>query len=516
MRKTRHTRIVQWLHKYCALLGLFFFTWMALSGIILNHPQLLKKYSLPNQIMPANYQYRNWNRMSWRDAVFSASHENILYVGGKEGVWKSLNQGKSFQPLTAGFPAATYERDTLSLLLAINQEQETLYAGTRSGLFYQSDESWQRVDHPILRDQAVVELLQIDNRILAFTDSAIYQADTTVKPPTFTPLALPRNLDKTPTVPLFRWLLKVHDGSIIGLPGRLLADFIGLTLFFLCLSGVIIWYVIQRKKRHRSTFLSGKLFAFNYRWHLKIGIFSALFITTIALSGALVRPPLLIAIIRLAVPASLMPDADSKNPWAGQIQKAAYLKGKKELIIASKQGLFRGPIDSTTPFTKIPAALPIHGMGAMVFEALDDYNLLIGSFSGLYIWDTKQQTIMQLKSKATRGNPNWGKSIMVTGAAVYQGRPLLVADYNDGLKPLRRRPQANPTMPDEIRSKSRIALWNALFELHNGRIFEQFIGLLYWLIIPLGGILLLITTLSGTINLLRRNHRKAPRQKGTP
>ncbi len=507
MQKPRSTRILQWLHKYYALLTFLFCIWMALSGILLNHPQLLKKYSLANQIMPANYQYYNWNRMSWRDSVFSGNHDNILYVGGKEGVWQSLNQGKSFHPLNAGFPTNVYERDTLSLLLATNQQQETLYAGTKSGLFYFSNERWQRVDHLAFKDKAVVELLQIDNRILAFTDSSAYQADATAEPPVFTPLTLPRDLDSTPTVSLFRWLLKIHDGSIFGLPGRLFVDFIGLALIFISLSGILIWYVPWRKKRRQATFFSGKIFAFNFRWHLKLGIASAIFIIIIALSGALVRPPLLIAIVRLTIPATLMPEFDPENPWAGQIQRATYLKGKKELIIASKQGLFRGSIDSPTPFVKIPAALPIHGMGAMVFEALDDHNLLIGSFSGLYIWDTRQETIMQLKSKATRGNPDWGKPLMVTGAAIYHGQPLLVADYNDGLKPLRRRLQLRPAMPDDIRSESRISLWNALFELHNGRIFEQFIGPLYWLIIPIGGISLLIITLSGVLNWLRRRRR---------
>ena len=504
MRKTRSTRIFQWLHKYSALLAIIFCAWMALSGILLNHPQLLKKYSLPNQVMPANYHYRNWNRMSWRESVFSTRHDNILYVGGKEGVWQSLDLGKSFKPLTSGFPKAVYERDTYSLLLAANQAQETLYAGTRSGLFYWQKEGWHRVDHDVLKDKAVLDLIQIDNLVLAFTDSAAYQAVIKNQTPEFVPLNLPRDRNRAPTVPLFRWLLKIHDGSIGGLPGRLFVDLLGLILFFLCFSGALIWYVLWRKRRRRSTLFSGKIFAFNFRWHLKLGLVSALFLTIIALSGALVRPPLLIAIVRLTVPAHLMPGLDPDNPWAGQIQRAAYLKGKKELIIASKQGLYRGSLDGGTPFTRIPEALPIHGMGAMVFEALDDHNLLIGSFSGLYIWATKQNMIMQLKSKATRNNPDWGKPIMVAGAAVYQGQALLVADYNDGLKPLRRRLKLHPAMPDKIRSQSRISLWNALFELHNGRIFEQFIGPLYWLIIPVGGISLIIIIFTGILNRLRR------------
>ncbi|MCD6293156.1 MAG: PepSY domain-containing protein [Deltaproteobacteria bacterium] len=500
MRKT----ICQRLHKIIGLLILVFCLWMALSGILLNHPQLLKKYSLSNRIMPANYQYRNWNRMSWRDAVFSSQHDNILYVGGKEGVWQSLNQGKNFTPLITGFPDAAYERDTLSLLLATDNNRETLYAGTKSGLFYRLRKSWHKIDHPVLQEQPVVDLIQIDNRILAFTPSAVFQADSNSNPPKFTTLILPRNPQEAPTVPLFRWLLKIHDGSILGLPGRLLVDFLGLALIFVTLSGLLIWYVTWRKRRRKKTIFSGKIFSFNYRWHLKLGIINALLFAIIALSGALVRPPLLIAIVRLTIPASFMPDSNPDNPWANQIQRAAYLKNRRELIIATKQGLFRGKLGSATPFRKIPDIVPIHGMGAMVFEALDDHSLLIGSFSGLYLWDTYQHIIMQLKSRSTRNNPDWGKPLMVTGVAVRQGQALLVADYNEGLKPLRRRLQLHLPMPDEIRTQSRISLWNALFELHNGRIFEQLIGPLYWLIIPVGGISLLIAILSGSLNWIRR------------
>lgn len=504
MSKTRVSSILQWLHKYIGLLSLIYCAWMALSGILLNHPQLLKKYSLPNRIMPANYQYHNWNRMSWRDAVFSIHNGNILYVGGKEGVWKSLDQGKNFKHLAPGFPTAAFEQDTYSLLLAADENQETLYAGTKSGLFYWQKGSWHRVQHPVLKEKAVVDLLQIDNRILAFTDSRAYQAVIHNGAPIFTPLTLPRERIHDPVVPFFRWLLKIHDGSIFGLWGRIFVDFIGLALLLLCFSGALIWYVPWRKRRHRPTLLAGKIFVYNFRWHLKLGIISALFIAIIALSGALVRPPLLIAIIRLTVPANLMPGNNTNNPWSGQIQRAAYLKGKKQLIIASKQGLFSGPIDGTASFTKLKGVLPIHGMGAMVFEAIDAHNLLIGSFSGLYIWDTSNRMVMQLKSKASWGKPDWGRPLMVTGAVVYQGQPLLVADYEDGLKPLRRHLQLHPVMPAKIRAQSRISLWNALFELHNGRIFEQFIGPLYWLIVPSGGIFLLIIIFTGTLNWVRR------------
>jgi hypothetical protein len=512
MSRTRTFRTLKWLHKYLALATLIYCLWMALSGIALNHPQLLKNFSLPNQIMPANYQYHDWNRMSWRDATFSHYQNNILYVAGKEGVWQSLNQGKNFTPVSTGFPNSAYEKDTFCLLLADHEHQETLFAGTRSGLFYFQDKSWRRVEHPLLGTEPVVDLIQVEQQILAFTKSAAFKTNVTANPPLFTPLPLPRKLSNVPKMPLFRWLRKVHDGSIFGFKGRLLADLIGLLLLFLSLSGCVIWYVKRGKKRRKKTLLAGKIFALSYRWHIKLGIIGALFIAITALSGAFSHPPLLLTIARFKTPASLLPQSRTDNPWDEQIQRAAYLKSKKRLILATKQGLFSGPIDGSRNFVKLPDTLPIHGMGALVFESLDDNRLLIGSFSGLYLWDTARQIVMQLKAKPRGNSPDWGRPIMVAGVAVFQGEPLLAIDYESGIKPLRWRNQLIPNMPNVIREQSRISLWHALFELHNGRIFEQYIGPFYWLITPAGGILFCMILLTGSLLWFRRHylHWKSP------
>ncbi len=503
MADSKIFRSLKWLHKYLALVTLIYCLWMGLSGITLNHPQLIKQFSLANQIMPANYQFLKWNRMSWRDATFSHNHSNILYVGGKEGVWKSVNQGKNFTLLQEGFPTAAYEKDTFCLLAVDHNEKEPLFAGTRSGLFFRENRQWQRVTHPILGSHPVVDLIQVEKQILAFTDSAAFTAASDTFPPKFTELALPRQ-HRSLQMPLFRWLRKVHDGSIFGFKGRLLVDLIGLILVFLGLSGLIIWYVKFIRKRGRKTMLSGGIFAFNYRWHLKLGIISAIFIAITTLSGAFAHPPLLLTIARLKTPASLMPKTDSDNPWHEQIQRAAYLKSRKRIIIATKQGLFSGPVDGSREFIRLPDTLPIHGMGALVFENLDDSRLVIGSFSGLYLWDTADQIVMELKTKAKPGTPDWGRPIMASGVLIENGEPIQAIDYESGLKPLKLRPQTAPAMPGILRSQSRISLWHALFELHNGRIFEEYIGPFYWLITPAGGITFCLILISGSLLWLRR------------
>ncbi len=504
MPESRTFCSLKWLHKHLSLIAMVYFLWMGLSGIALNHPQLLRNFSFANRMMPANYQYQSWNRMSWRNSAFSRYHDNLFYVGGKEGVWRSPDQGKSFTPLTAGFPQSAYDKDTFCLLLADYNGREILFAGTRAGLFYLQDEKWRPVENPTLDNKPVIDLLQVDQQILAFTDSAAFKARIDNHAPVFTALPLPRADGSAEQTPLYRWLRKVHDGSIFGLPGRLLVDGVGGLIIFLSLSGLLVWHVIYRKKRHKKSRLSGSIFAVNYRWHLRLGIFGALFIAITALSGAFAHPPLLLTIARLQVPSSLMPRNISANPWAEQIQRAAYLKSRNRLIIATKQGLFSGPIDGTRDFLRLPDTVPIHGMGALVFESVGPDKLLIGSFSGLYLWDTNKRFVIQLKAKVPTGTPDWGRPIMATGVAVYKGVPILAVDYESGLKPLRQHTELWPAMPGQLRKEGRISLWHALFELHNGRIFEEYIGPFYWLITPAGGLGLTLIILSGCLLWLRR------------
>ncbi len=498
MSKAKIFRGLKWLHKYPALFALLYCLWMGLSGIALNHPQLIKRFSLKNQLMPANYQYCKWNRLSWRDAAISRQHNNILYVGGKEGVWQSLNRGKNFTRLADGFPAAAYEKDTFCLLLADYDKQETLFAGTRSGLFYLENQDWQRVKHPILGSRPVVDLVQVENRILAFTDSAAFTANADNYPPNFTALKLPRRRDNA-RLPLFRWLRKIHDGSIFGFTGRLFVDIIGLVLVFLSFSGLLIWHVIFNKKRGWKTILSGRIFSLNYRWHLKLGSISAVFIAITALSGAFAQPPLLLTIARLQTPAGLQPQENAVNPWNKQIQRAAYLKSRKLLLIATKQGIFSGPPDGSRDFFRRPDVVPIHGMGALVFKSLDDAKLLIGSFSGLYLWDTAGRVVTELKAGAQAGSPDRGQPIMATGVLIENGEPLLAIDYESGLEPLKPRLKIVPAMPDILRSQSRISLWHTLFELHNGRIFAEYIGPFYWFITPAGALFFCLILTSGSL-----------------
>ena len=68
-------------------------------------------------------------------------------------------------------------------------------------------------------------------------------------------------------------------------------------------------------------------------------------------------------------------------------------------------------------------------------------------------------------------------------------------------------------MPPEVREQYRMPLWNYLFEVHNGRFFQEWLGGGYILIVPLGSLLLVLITLTGVYDWLRNQLARRRRQR---
>ena len=226
------------------------------------------------------------------------------------------------------------------------------------------------------------------------------------------------------------------------------------------------------------------------------------------------RPPLLIAIVRLQTPKLLQSANPSQNNRLGHIHRAAWLKSTNKLYLTTENGLFSGSPDGDSPFEPVKIRLPIHGMGATVFEPLADNSLLIGSFSGLVKWHPETGKVTNLAADKTTHRRH-SSGAMVAAAVVNNGSPKFWCDYRRGLRPFPRKSlnvteiQADNlissfTMPKKISKKSRISLWHFLFEFHNGRIFRDLLGRYIWLLVPLGGLALLLTVITGTYDWFHR------------
>ncbi len=182
--------------------------------------------------------------------------------------------------------------------------------------------------------------------------------------------------------------------------------------------------------------------------------------------------------------------------FGGKIQSATA-GSNGTIIISTQNGLWRGPATLDGEFHRLQLPVPIHGMGVTVLERMANDQLLIGSFSGLFVVEEFQGRIWRLRRPGLQESNPYQSNDLVSGVVMAGGQPYARFDYHDGMLPMTTRQPLLPTMSAEIAAAAPVSMWHYLFEFHNGRIFEPWLGPWYLLIIPLGGIILLLLCLSG-------------------
>lgn len=493
----------KWLHKYLGLLLIVFLMWMSISGILLNHPELIANVSAPNWLTPKSYKVENWNRSSLINLLYSQHNPDIVYLAGKKGVWKSVDGGRSFSAMNNGFPHSDFYLKTNHILLW-GKDQSLLFAATDGGLFVCDlvTDIWRPV--PLSgRPEKVVRLLEVEQRLLAFTDSHVYSSP----PPfdlKFERVSVVREV-KERQVSLIKVFFDLHDGSILGASGRLLYDAIGVVLFFLSFSAFYGWFYRKHIKHQSSS--TRKIFKpFIYRlilkYHIRTGIWTAALLIVIGGTGLFMRPPLIAAIADIYIPAKYYPGFLDENPWSEKIQNALYDRNTGQIVIAASDGLWRGNADFSNPFAKVAFNVPLFVMGATVFEQ-DQDNYLIGSFSGMFRYNPRRDQAVNLFTGVVGKAESSIKpaELMVAGYFKTPQGEEFITTHEQGLLPLADAERSNRfTVPQTLNRNYRLPLWNYMFELHNGRIFKDFIGNFYILIIPIGAFLFLLLVFTGVFD----------------
>ena len=320
-------KISKWLHKYIGLVLLLFMIWMGLSGILMNHPDLISSISVPAWLLPPQYTIQNWNRSALIDLVFPNDNPNTAYLAGKQGIWKTVDAGQTFTPFTTGLPNSDYYNKTKDLLFL--EESNQLLAGTDGGLYFcdLNDGIWQEIKIAKEKEK-VVKILKIGNQLVAVTPSRIFLSSIENKNFTFQEAHLIRQ-ESEERISLVKLFFDLHDGKIWGLPGKLIFDATGLIIIFLSISAFYTWYFPWQRRRNKDSVLlanpqSRKLFKFMFKYHLKIGIWIFVILLIIGGTGFFLRPPLLVALVGSSIPASLYPGFREHNPWEEKIQNALY------------------------------------------------------------------------------------------------------------------------------------------------------------------------------------------------
>lgn len=498
-------------HKWLGIVLATVFIFFALSGIVMNHRKLFSSVDVGRSWLPSEYQYVNWNNAALRGAVNLTDDSLLVY--GNIGIWKTDSMFHSFVDFNQGFSRGI---DNRKISDVIETNNGTLFAGTMFGLFRFSslENQWKEVELPS-SELRIVGLEEQGDSLIVMTRSYVLVAQSTDNYTTFTEQTLLPVSGKEKQVSLFRTIWVIHSGEIWGLTGKLLVDLGGIVMILLSITGIVYFIAPKRLKRSKERVLLAKRLKkrirWSYKWHLKVGIISSFVLLIVMLTGMFLRPPLLIPIASKQIAPIKGTTLNSSNYWSDNLRDIIYDSEQEQFLISTSDGIFKlnKTLDSHPhPYEVEP---PVSVMGINVFRKVSTDTYLVGSFSGLFLWNPAQGTVVDYITgkpvEARRSMSAPFGNISVAGYLTMGLEREIVFDYGAGAISSSSNFQM-PSMPLEIVEKSGMSLWNLALEVHTWRILNFMIGGFYILVVPLSGILGLILILSGAGMWFIRNRKQ--------
>ena len=478
----------------------------AVSGIIMNHRKLLSSSDVNRKYLPESYRYSNWNLASVRGANLIGGETMLVY--GNIGIWRTDTTFQSFTDFNKGFPHGIDNRK----IAAICADSITgLHAATLFGLYrYDSlSQNWNKVSLPV-PEERVVSILPKGDSLLVMTRSNLLISTTANGLDNFTVTPVPAAEDDDDKVGLFKTLWVIHSGEIYGIPGKLIVDAIGITFIILCITGLIYFFVPYRLARLKDEIRKIRLKRFNrstLKWHNSLGSWTILILILTIVTGMFLRPPLLIPIANSRVTKIKYSELDSSNPWFDRFRDLLYDQEKHRWMVATSEGIYYSDDDFSSNLKRYRIQPPVSIMGINVFEQMDKEKFLVGSFSGIFLWEPERDKIWDYFTKmsyspAGGAGPPFG-NLSVAGyiqnpASTIQdpvSREVLF-DYSGGAIELKGG-KWFPSMPEEVKRESPISLWNTALEIHTGRIYQPILGEFYILVVPVVGLFALEISIIG-------------------
>ena len=498
-------------HKWFSLVATLFILFFAVSGIVLNHRELLSKADISRNLLPPIYRYNNWNLAAVKGAVRGGGDTLLVY--GNIGVWRTGSTFREFRDLNAGFPAGIDNRKVNTLA---GSPASGWYAGTLFGLFRLDKGGWRKVPLPV-ENPRVVKVLTTGDSLLVMTRSNLFLSTAASGFSVFREIRVPKGEDDDGKAGLFKTLWVIHSGEIYGLAGKLIVDAVGVVFIILCITGLIYFFVPYRLKKLKDEARRIRLKRFNkasLKWHNVLGSWAIVILLLNTATGMFLRPPMLIPIASERVAKIKYTELDTPNPWFDRFRDLLYDADQRRFLVATSEGIYYSDDGFRSDLKIFAVQPPVSVMGINVFEKTGPGRYRVGSFSGIFDWEPAtgriEDAITQTEYHDTgRGGPPFG-SVTVAGFIRCADSCSVGFDYAHGAMALEGRSPL-PPMPQAILTSSPISLWNTALEIHTGRIFEPILGPFYIIVVPLVGLATLFILVSGFFAwwLPKRKRKKA-------
>lgn len=512
MTKNQILKKLRKFHKWPGIVIISIVILFSLSGILMNHRDLISSFDINRSILPKEYQYQNWNNGAVK-SVCQLNNDSAL-VYGNIGVWLTTDHFKNFEDWNTRFPKGIDNRKISKILKATDGK---LYAGTYFGLYRYlfHKKRWEKIQLPI-SEERITDVILRQNDLLVQTRSFLLKSTDGNN---FYRLMLPAPEGYDGKSSLFKTLWLLHNGEIWGRVGKLIVDLFGMVILIISVTGLIHFifpkwmkYRRERKKDNAKHVLIRNL---NLKWHNRLGWIFTPFLIFITGTGMFLRPPLLIAIGNSTVLPIHGTVLSSPNPWYDKLRRVLYDEQQHILLFSTYNGIFVTDENLKEPMRRLPCEPPVSVMGCNVLEKKSENTYLVGSFNGLFLWKPLNGQVLDYLSgkpyiTPETASPPISKDMIDGWFSDLLGHEFYF-DYNRGVMPIRNSDSFGKMSP-EIIQKSPVSLWNLSLEIHTGRIFEPVLGLAYILYVPIAGLCILMVLISGFfiwwIGYKKRNSHK--------
>lgn len=543
-------------HRWLGLVLSVFMLVFCVSGIILNHREVFSGCEVSRKWLPASYYIKNFNNgvvkgtVVKKSAAHSLSSENCdsVLAYGCAGVFLTDSRLSTWQDFNAGLPESIDERNVRHVVKA---KDGSLWCAALRDVYRYDENShrWKKVELPGNEERIMdVALAKDSMTVVALTRSRVFTVVPFVQYGEIVKIGksssetyrveskiIPAPKKYEPKTTLFKLVWHLHSGEFFGLPGKLVVDAIALVLIVLSITGILLFilpYGIRRAKKLAAKARMkrlGKQFAWNMKWHNKIGYVTIVLTLWIAITGMCLRPPLMVPLVLSKLPQAVGEDG---NVWQDKLRAIRWDAVQGEWLVSTSEGFLRVDED----FSQAPKMLPddecpkLSPMGVTVWESDGKGGWIVGSFRGIYRWNPVNHSLNQILDYFT-GKPSEETSMipisdnLVCGYSEdFLGGKPLVFDFAKGVEDAKGQAVAlcndepktsrnEESMSDLICETAPMSLWNVALELHVGRCYSPFLGPLSDLFVFLSGLLITLVLLSGYIISHRRRKKAQARLK---
>lgn len=543
-------------HRWLGLVLSVFMLVFCVSGIILNHREAFSGCEVSRKWLPASYHIKNFNNgvvkgtVVKKSAAHSLSSENCdsVLAYGCAGVFLTDSRLSTWQDFNAGLPESIDERNVRHVVKA---KDGSLWCAALRDVYRYDENShrWKKVELPGNEKRIMdVALAKDSMTVVALTRSRLFTIVPFVQYGEIVKIGksssetyrveskiIPAPKKYEPKTTLFKLVWHLHSGEFFGLPGKLVVDAIALVLIVLSITGILLFilpYGIRRAKKLAAKARMkrlGKQFAWNMKWHNKIGYVTIVLTLWIAITGMCLRPPLMVPLVLSKLPQAVGEDG---NVWQDKLRAIRWDAVQGDWLVSTSEGFLRVDED----FSQVPKMLlddecpKLSPMGVTVWESDGKGGWIVGSFRGIYRWNPVNHSLNQILDYFT-GKPSEETSMipisdnLICGYSEdFLGGKPLVFDFAKGVEDAKGQAVAlcndepktsrnEESMSDLICETAPMSLWNVALELHVGRCYSPFLGPLSDLFVFLSGLLITLVLLSGYIISHRRRKKAQARLK---